>query len=171
MPHLLFVCTGNICRSPFAELLAGRLAGPDTDWTFGSAGLAALVGEPMDRLMAAELGRRGVDASGFAARQLDRTLASSADLVLCMERAQRTRLLDDSPGIIRRTFTLSQFASEAAQQPELSGLDLVRSAGHLQARFRAGDVLDPYRRGPEAAAETASRIERLVEMITRALRH
>lgn len=74
-PMLLFVCTGNVCRSPFAERYAiSAQRSFCVPWRF--AGVGALAGAPMDEPMAAELRARGGDLSGFAAQQLADVLAA-----------------------------------------------------------------------------------------------
>ena len=65
---VVFVCTGNICRSPLAERLAAHL---DPHTSFASAGTHAMVGSDMDAGMAAELSRLGGDPSDFSPRLID----------------------------------------------------------------------------------------------------
>ncbi|MBT8202122.1 MAG: low molecular weight phosphatase family protein [Acidimicrobiia bacterium] len=79
----LFVCTGNICRSPMAEEVARRL-GPGT-MVFSSAGTHAIPGNPATAAgvqVAAEL---GFDLSSHRATQLTGTVVAGADLILAME--------------------------------------------------------------------------------------
>ena len=75
---VLFVCTGNVCRSPVAELVTRRLLadkfGPEDAARFAvsSAGTNAVLGEPMDPLSRAELadvGFEGEEASHFRSRR------------------------------------------------------------------------------------------------------
>jgi protein-tyrosine phosphatase len=71
--NVLFVCFGNVCRSPLAErLLRWRLAEQLDDLSehveVTSAGVCAVVGRPMDAKAAAELARLGGGADGFVAR-------------------------------------------------------------------------------------------------------
>src|SRR4051812_49795210 len=77
--RVLFVCTGNICRSPFAEiltrhLLRGQLGGRDADaFDVSSAGVAAVVGSAMHPDSRAELAPWNLDGAmseRFVARQL-----------------------------------------------------------------------------------------------------
>lgn len=169
MPQAVFICTGNICRSPFAERLAAHLAGPTglTGWSFASAGIGALVGSPMDPLMSAELVARGGDPAGFEARQLARGIVQDADLVLPMEKLHRRVVLEEYPALVRRVHTLGQLADLAAGLPaDVVGeafLDAVR-AQRAPTRSRY-DVPDPYRRGPQKAAEVASSIDDLVSVL------
>ena len=88
---VLFVCTGNVCRSPVAELVTRRLLadnfGPEeaTRFAVSSAGTHAAVGEPMDPLSRAELADMGVDGdevSGFRSCPVTANVIQAADLIL-----------------------------------------------------------------------------------------
>ena len=167
MPQLLFVCTGNICRSPFAERYAQHVAALRgvTGWAFASAGAGAMVGSSMDRTMAAELQALGGDPSGFRARALGREVIEAADLIVAMETFHRSVVLDDFPSLVRRTFTLGQLARIARDQPaDVHGTELLAQIGAFRQRARGeDDIPDPYRRGPELAHEVAVRISGLLD--------
>ena len=170
--RVLFVCTANICRSPFMELLARELAGPDAAVEFASAGTHGFRDHPMDEVMAGTLAPRGIDgADGFRSRALTADLVEQADLVLTAEAAHRTFILDDHPGSFRKVFTLGQFA-EAVRlaDPSLSGRALLEVVGERRgAADEALDVDDPYSRGPEAAETGARLIEERVRAVVSAL--
>ncbi|MFC6344531.1 adenylyl-sulfate kinase, partial [Nocardioides hankookensis] len=120
--HVLFVCTANICRSPYMELLARQIAGPDADIVFSSAGTHGFRDSAMDTEMAQLLDADDRDA--FRSRPLTAELLRDADLVLTAEHTHRQFILDDHPGAFRKVFTLGQFA-EAARASDLGGLDLL----------------------------------------------
>lgn len=80
--HVLFVCTGNICRSPFAEYYA-RSVWSDRDVTTSSAGTWAMIGQPATGNMITVGAGHGVDLTPHRARPLGS--ANSPDLILCME--------------------------------------------------------------------------------------
>ena len=80
--HILFVCTGNICRSPFAEYY-GRSLWSDRDILTSSAGTWAMVGQQATENMVAVGSEHGLDLSPHRARPLGS--AQSPDLILGME--------------------------------------------------------------------------------------
>lgn len=73
MPRLLFVCLGNICRSPAADGIARSLAAQrGLDWRIDSAGTGGWhVGDPPDARMVAAAAGRGIDLSPLRARQAE----------------------------------------------------------------------------------------------------
>jgi protein-tyrosine-phosphatase len=84
--NILFVCTGNTCRSPMAEgIAAAELA--RRGWSHvavGSAGTGAEEGSPAADHAVAALARRGVDLTTHRSRLLTRELVEWADVVLAM---------------------------------------------------------------------------------------
>lgn len=84
--NLLFVCTGNTCRSPMAEALA-RHAIRERGWTgveVASAGVAALAGSPVSAEVPHVLEEEGVEHGDHEARELTPDLVEWADAVLVM---------------------------------------------------------------------------------------
>ena len=166
MARMLFVCTGNICRSPYAERYSAHAQrlGVLSGWEYASAGLAARVDEPMEARMARELAAHGGDPAGFAARQLGAADVREADLVLVMEARQREQVLRDHPAVVRRTFTLGQLADLARSLPRLRGGALIEEAGQQrQAAREDDDVQDPYGHGGRMAIRTSLRITELLD--------
>lgn len=186
--RLLFVCTGNICRSPVAErLTVARAAEALADSPelarieVMSAGTRAAAGSPMAPYSARALEPLGGDPAGFRARPLTAELAQSADLVLTMTRAHRSTVLGLAPRGLRRTFTLAE-AAALAELADLSGLALmpleerVRELGlrldAARARRSAGsadDIADPMGQRAGVHAEVAARIDRAVRPLAEVL--
>ncbi|GAB4148170.1 MAG: low molecular weight protein arginine phosphatase [Candidatus Promineifilaceae bacterium] len=112
MPHILFVCTANICRSPVAEaLLRQKLAAhPDLDdsWTVSSAGTWALVGSPPSLFSQQLLQDRGLDISQKRAQMVTRHLLQEADLILCMSAGHLEALRQEFPESTAKLFLLSE---------------------------------------------------------------
>ncbi|PIE90544.1 MAG: phosphotyrosine protein phosphatase [Acidobacteria bacterium] len=86
---VLFVCTGNICRSPSAEGIFRHMVrerGIDSQFQIDSAGLHAYhVGEKPDPRSSREAKKHGVDLSGQRARQLRREDFQMFDCILAMD--------------------------------------------------------------------------------------
>lgn len=180
--RVLAVCTANISRSPAVERLLRLHLGEAVQ--VGSAGVMALVGEPIDPPVAAWLGSRGAEASGFAARQLDEALLRDADLVLALTRGHRARVLALAPAAVRRTFTVREFARvvaslDVSEVPDgLAAPDRLRAVLPLATAGRAlaprpaegeDDVPDPYGYGPAAYAHSLALIEQAVRVIAEVL--
>lgn len=142
--HVLFVCTGNICRSPTAERLAIADAARShfQDFTASSAGTHALMGHPIQANAARVLENLGGDASGFTARQLTPTIASDADLVLTMTVAHRDRVLKLAPQQLHKTFTLREAARLVSECNARHVADLAAFRPRFPAR-EPSDIPDP----------------------------
>jgi protein-tyrosine phosphatase len=99
--RVVFVCWGNICRSPIAERVAEQKAAEQglTDVQFSSAATSdEELGAPMDRRAAAVLRDRGYRADGHVAHQIDADEIESADLVIAMEDIHVRKMLALDPG-------------------------------------------------------------------------
>jgi protein-tyrosine phosphatase len=168
--RVLFVCVGNVCRSPVGErLLASRL--PADRFEVSSAGVGAMVGYAMSRYAAEELRAFGGDPTGFAARQLTTDDLQDSDLVLTATRRLRSQVLAEVPGALRRTFTILEFAALTQQAEGGTPGEIVEWAGAHRSSV-AGvdqDVPDPYRRGREAHAVAAQAIDAAVQQIAKGL--
>jgi len=102
--RILFVCTGNLCRSPMAEAIAAERCGSDT--AFESAGVRAVVGAPVTPTAATALREIGVALAGHRARQLDRGMAEAADRIYVMTAGHRAAVLEIAPGMKDRVLLL-----------------------------------------------------------------
>ena len=95
--RILFLCSGNICRSPFAEVLARQLNDRD-DLEFASAGTIALSGNPASATGIAVAAELGVDMSSHRATHLTRRVLEDTDLVYAMEDEHIATVLAIDPG-------------------------------------------------------------------------
>lgn len=108
---ILVVCVGNVCRSPMAESLFKARLGEQAI-AVSSAGLGALVDNPIDPSAAAVLADHGFTATEHRARQLGAEHLSGADLILVMEKrhiAGVTRLAPEARG---KTFLLGKWQND-----------------------------------------------------------
>jgi protein-tyrosine phosphatase len=167
---VLFVCVGNVCRSPVGErLLAVRL--PAERFVVSSAGVSALVGHAMSRYAAEELRSYGGDPTGFTARRLTADMVEHSDLVLAATRELRAQVLADVPAAFRRTFTVLEFAALVGRAEGATPAELVAwSALHRSiAGSLEHDVPDPYRRGADEHARSARALDAAVQQIAKGL--
>jgi protein-tyrosine phosphatase len=129
--RILFVCMGNICRSPTAEGVFRRLVeerAPDLDLEIDSAGTHDYhVGEPPDERAVAAASRRGIDLSRLRARQVEDADFERFDLLVAMDRLNRETLLERSPA---------------------GSHERIRLFMEFTGRRDVEDVPDPYYGGP-----------------------
>lgn len=168
MARILTVCTGNICRSPIAEmLLEQQFAGAAVQ--FESAGTHALVGTAMPKQAQALASQLGIDVERSGAHEgqlLTAEMIDDADVILTMSRAQRKFIVENWPEARRKSFTIREFArlatgvtpgERARLRTEFSNADerVTAAIDHVASkRGRVAppespdddDVIDPYRR-------------------------
>lgn len=156
--RILFVCLGNICRSPTAEAVLARIAAqeaPDLRIEVDSAGTAGYhIGEPPDVRSQEAAARRGYDMSRLRARIVEPGDFERFELILAMDRDNLAVLQRRAPPTAHKQVQLFlEFAPDAGMldvpDPYYGGasgfeevLDLVEAASrgliaHLRERTRA----------------------------------
>jgi glycine hydroxymethyltransferase len=138
LKNVLFICTGNVCRSPMAELLFRDMVKGREDYQVGSAGVGALPGQPASKHTADLLQKAGIDASGFRSRPLTREMMREATHVFAMSE-QHLRVMDyDFPDLMDRAYLVTEFAAD----DEIRGENVVDPIGMgLRAYEETRDML------------------------------
>ena len=157
---VLFVCTGNICRSPMGELMF-PLFFHDTSIIADSAGTHGLINSPIDPSSATLMARDGIDASQFRSKRLTPQIALSNDLILCFTEHQRKKIVTLAPRVRTRTYLLNDFANlcKYFEQNNLLKSDTIEDrmneVMYNSSMVRhmvptATDIEDPYRKDFQA---------------------
>jgi len=144
---VLFVCSGNTCRSPLAAALTRKMMadGGNSLWTVKSAGLAVFAAAPASAAAAAVAAEYGLTLSEHCSRRLTSEMLADADLVLVMTASHKVQVLQKSPQSAGKVHTLKEYAG------------------------RVGDVEDPFGGGLSAYRAMARELADLTALILKKL--
>ncbi|WP_127534758.1 low molecular weight protein arginine phosphatase [Paenibacillus kobensis] len=189
MKRILFVCTGNTCRSPMAEaILRSRAASRSLDIEVRSAGVSTVDGMPISANALEALRRKQIDHRG-ASRMLAEQAVGWADLILTMTSAHKRGLLGRFPNAIDKTHTLLEYAvPDSSVLHDLNELERLYTEWHmkqalgqqmpeedrkrmieLEKKIPSFDIADPFG-GPlplyeSCAAEIEQAVDRLLDKL------
>lgn len=147
MFRILFVCTGNTCRSPMAQaLLLQKIKcwqnGDFDKFQVYSAGIFTRDGLPASTEAIAVLREEGLDLSSHRALLINDKLVADADLVLTMTNGQRDYMLQKYRDKSACIYTLNGFTEN-----------------------NSGEITDPYGFGPEAYRQCLTQLKLMVDML------
>jgi len=143
LERVLFVCTGNTCRSPMAELLAKRKMADFENLSFSSAGISARDGQPASPLAISVLSEMGIDLSSHRASRLTRDKITNSGLIAAMTPLHKSAVLDIDPEAEPKVIVL----------------------GELDGRRKTADIIDPIGRGREAYIGVRDEIDHLTDIL------
>lgn len=108
---ILFVCTGNTCRSPMAEGILRSLAKErNINVEVKSVGISVFDGEKASKNTIEAMKKIGIDISEHKASQLHKDLVEEVDLILTLSRSHKEFVLSSYPSSKNKLFTLTEYA-------------------------------------------------------------
>jgi len=187
--NVLFVCTGNICRSPMAEQMFQQMVTKENlPVRVASAGVAAMTGEQMTAEAQQAMTSRGYKVHNHTAQDLVPGMLEEADLVLAMTLEHRSEIARMLPKVSRRSFTLDEFARLAsflmndpeflqdfskrtAESREEYLSRAIQEAVLLRGMVPTGeepkDVEDPYGESVEVYTQVSEQIDDMLKVVVK----
>jgi protein-tyrosine phosphatase len=184
---VIFVCTGNICRSPMAEqMLIQKAEKNKLPIKVVSAGVMAMTGDPMTPQSADAMTKRGFTPTKHVSQDLTPKLLEEADLVLTATLDHRSAIARMLPKASKYSFTIDEFArltsflradpefqEEFKKKPKETRDQYLKRAMHEAVLLRGmvptnldpKDVVDPYGESIEVYNQVAEHIDVMLEII------
>jgi len=135
MKTILFLCTGNVCRSPMAEGLFRHAVKGRGEFRIVSAGIGAIDGDLPTHHSVQAMREIGIDISGQRSRALTSELIRSADLILGMTHSHTDTVALLYPKAAEKTFLLREF-DETLEPYEKDISDPIGSPYHIYVECR-----------------------------------
>ena len=151
---ILFICKGNICRSPYAEYALPRLL-KESHWEklqVSSAGLIVPKSEKSPAEAVATAKKFGVDMQSHTSRPLTLELVEEYDIIVAMEAWQVQKMKKQYPKYLRKFFLLPLF--DSAKPPNTEAISQY-------------NIEDPYGKSADRFYASFRRIERCIESLVK----
>ena len=149
--NILFVCSGNTCRSPMAAYLGAFIKEkqyPKSDFCFDSAGIATSDGYPATENAIAALAEWRIDCSGHRSKRFQSYMVDLADYIICMTAMHKAALIHDYPEAAEKIIVIGELSGSGRDIPD-------PYMGSLELYCRTRDVLaEEIRMILEKLAET-----------------
>ena len=158
MKTILFVCTGNTCRSSIAEGIMKNLL-KDKNIIIKSAGTSVFFSEPANQKAIDVMSQMGIDIKDHRSQTLTEELIEEADLILTMTHYHTDNVIRKYAKAIEKTFTLKEYLSLLLEKKGLT------EDPDYQFNIDEMNVTDPYGQSIDVYRETAKEIKRILERI------
>ena len=109
--QVVFVCTGNVCRSPLAEYLFRHRLRDQSEWTAQSAGVFAAQGVMASQHSVEALAEWDIDLSPHRSQPLTADLVKGSDIIAVMTEGHRREVLNQFPEAAERVYLLTAFGT------------------------------------------------------------
>lgn len=154
--NILFVCTGNTCRSPMAEGMFKSLLKENNidNIIAGSAGISAFEGDSANEKAIYTLKNKGIDISEHKSMQLTKEIIKNSDLILTMTMGHKKMIANALPEYSSKVFTIKEYVYIKSNE-DLTGKNL--------------DIADPYGLDYYIYEKCAEEIEENLKKIIRTM--
>lgn len=154
--NILFVCTGNTCRSPMAEGIFKALLKDNNidNINVSSAGISTFEGDSANEKAIYTLRNKGIDIKSHKSRQITKEIIENSDLILTMTKSHKRMILNALPEYLNKIFTIKEYVY-INNNEELTGKNL--------------NIADPYGLDyniyEKCAAEIEENLKKIIEIL------